>query len=71
MKLAVATMMTLPEYQAAKTALWYIDCRSELRTRHAIPTALESDKKIVVPYCTLDDFGATNWACGGSRAWTS
>ena len=55
---AVATLMRLPEYQAAKTALWYIDCRSELRTRHALPTALESDKKIVVPYCTLDDFGA-------------
>ena len=29
-----------------------------LRTRHAIPAALESGKKIVVPYCTVDDFGA-------------
>jgi 5-formyltetrahydrofolate cyclo-ligase len=57
-KLAVARLMDLPEYQAARTVLWYIDCRSELRTRHAIPTALQSDKKIIVPYCTVDDFGA-------------
>ena len=55
---AVAALVQLPEYQAAKTALWYLDCRSELRTRHAIPSALESGKKIVVPYCTVDDVGA-------------
>jgi 5-formyltetrahydrofolate cyclo-ligase len=55
---AVATLVALPEYKAAKTALWYLDCRSELRTRHAIPHALESGKKIVVPFCTLDDSGA-------------
>jgi 5-formyltetrahydrofolate cyclo-ligase len=55
---AVATLVQLPEYQAARTALWYLDCRSELRTRQAIPSALESGKKIVVPYCTVDDFGA-------------
>jgi 5-formyltetrahydrofolate cyclo-ligase len=48
----------LPEYQVAKTALWYLDCRSELRTRHAIPSAMESGQKIIVPYCTVDDFGA-------------
>jgi 5-formyltetrahydrofolate cyclo-ligase len=57
-EVAVANLMQLPEYRAAKTALWYLDCRSELRTRHAITGALESDKKIVVPYCTVDDFGA-------------
>jgi 5-formyltetrahydrofolate cyclo-ligase len=55
---AVATLMRLPEYQAARTALWYLDCRSELRTRHAIPIALESGKKIVIPYCTVDPSGA-------------
>ena len=55
---AVARLVQLPEYQAAKTALWYLDCRSELRTRHALPSVLASDKKIVVPYCTVDDFGA-------------
>jgi 5-formyltetrahydrofolate cyclo-ligase len=56
-ELAVASLMQLPEYQAARTVLWYLDCRSELRTRHALPAALDSDKRIVVPYCTVDDRG--------------
>ncbi len=57
-EVAVATLVQLPEYQAAKTALWYLDCRSELRTRHAIPSALESGKKIIIPYCAVDESGA-------------
>jgi 5-formyltetrahydrofolate cyclo-ligase len=57
-EIAVATLVQLPEYQAAKTALWYLDCRSELRTRHAIPSALESGKKVIIPYCTVDESGA-------------
>ncbi|MGO9469419.1 MAG: 5-formyltetrahydrofolate cyclo-ligase [Isosphaeraceae bacterium] len=57
-EIAVATLMQLPEYRAARTALWYVDCRSEVRTRHALPAALASGKTIVVPYCTVDDFGA-------------
>ncbi|MDA0661184.1 MAG: 5-formyltetrahydrofolate cyclo-ligase [Planctomycetota bacterium] len=56
--LAVAKLVELPEYQAAKTVLWYIDCRSELRTRQALPAAMADGKKIVVPYCTIDDQGA-------------
>jgi 5-formyltetrahydrofolate cyclo-ligase len=55
---AVASLMQLPEYQAARTILWYIDCRSELRTKHALPAALESGKQIIVPYCTVDEAGA-------------
>ena len=55
---AVATLVQLPEYQAAETILWYLDCRSELRTRHAIPSALESGKKIIIPYCAVDESGA-------------
>jgi 5-formyltetrahydrofolate cyclo-ligase len=47
---AVATLMQLEEYQAAQTALWYLDCRSELRTRYALPQALASGKKIVIPF---------------------
>ncbi len=43
------------EYKKAKTILWYLDARSEVRTRHFIPTALQSDKKIIVPYC-VDGF---------------
>lgn len=57
-KSAVAMLMQLPEYTSAKTVMWYLDCRSELRTLHALPTALASDKRIVVPYCTVDEFGA-------------
>jgi len=55
---AVATLLRLPEYQAAESALWYLDCRSELRTRQAIPGALASGKKIIIPYCTVDESGA-------------
>jgi 5-formyltetrahydrofolate cyclo-ligase len=56
--LAVARLVELPEYEAARTVLWYIDCRSELRTRHFLPAALASPKRIVVPYCTVDEAGA-------------
>ena len=49
--------VTLPKYERAHTVMWYLDCRSEVRTRAAIPAALESDKKIVVPYCTVDENG--------------
>jgi 5-formyltetrahydrofolate cyclo-ligase len=56
-QLAVERLMQLPEYRAAKTVLWYLDCRSELRTRQALPTALASGKRIVVPYCTVDGRG--------------
>jgi 5-formyltetrahydrofolate cyclo-ligase len=56
-QIAVASLMQLPEYHAAHTVLWYLDCRSELRTRHALPAALASDKRIIVPYCTVDDRG--------------
>jgi 5-formyltetrahydrofolate cyclo-ligase len=37
--------------------MWYIDCRSELRTRHALPEALKCGKRVVVPYCTVDAAG--------------
>jgi 5-formyltetrahydrofolate cyclo-ligase len=57
-KIAVEKLVHLPEYQRAKTVLWYLDCRSELRTLHALPDALASGKRIVVPYCTVDDAGA-------------
>lgn len=55
---AVARVLELPEYRAADTVMWYLDCRSELRTRTVLPAALASEKRIVVPYCTVDDHGA-------------
>ena len=57
-ELATARLIGLPEYRAARTAMWYLDCRSELRTRHVLPGALSSGKRIVVPYCTVDEAGA-------------
>lgn len=55
---AVRALLALPEYQAARTVLWYLDCRSELRTRHVLPQVLASGQRIVVPYCTVDEAGA-------------
>lgn len=46
--------VTLPEYAAAETVMFYLDARSEVRTRHYMPTALQSGKRIVVPYCVED-----------------
>jgi 5-formyltetrahydrofolate cyclo-ligase len=43
--------VSLPEYRAARVVMYYVDVRSEVRTRHFLPEALEHDKKIIVPYC--------------------
>ena len=39
-----STFMTLPEYAAAKTVMFYVDVRSEVRTRHSLPDALKIAK---------------------------
>lgn len=46
-----AQFMTLPEYTAARTVMFYVDVRSEVRTRHSLPEALAGDKRIIVPWC--------------------
>lgn len=46
-----ARFLALPEYTAARTVLFYVDVRSEVRTRHDLPAALTHGKKIVVPWC--------------------
>jgi 5-formyltetrahydrofolate cyclo-ligase len=46
-----AAFVALPEYTRARTVMYYIDVRSEVRTRHYLPTALTQGKKIVVPWC--------------------
>ena len=43
--------MAMPQYVAAKCVMWYVDVRDEAKTRHALPQALASSQKIVVPYC--------------------
>ena len=50
-KIIVERVMGLREYASARTVLFYLDFRSEVRTRHELPNALTGDKKIVVPYC--------------------
>ena len=47
----VQRFMALPEYAAAKTVMFYIDVRDEVRTRHVLPDAIRGDKRIVIPYC--------------------
>lgn len=43
--------LALPEVEAAGTLLFYVDVRDEVRTRHALPKALSSDRRIIVPWC--------------------
>lgn len=50
----MATFMEQPEYQKANTVMFYVDVRAEVRTRHDLPDALASGKKIVVPWCNAD-----------------
>lgn len=47
----VDRLVARPEYAAAKTVMYYIDVRTEVKTRHALPDALASGKRIVVPFC--------------------
>ncbi len=54
----VERFLALPEYAAAGTVMWYLDVRSEVRTRHQVGDALDSGKRVVVPYCTVDEGGA-------------
>ncbi len=57
-KAIIERFIALPEYAAAHTAMWYLDVRSEVRMRHQLGDALKGAKKIVVPYCTVDDRGS-------------
>jgi 5-formyltetrahydrofolate cyclo-ligase len=46
-----AKIGALPAYGLAKSVMYYIDVRSEVRTKYALPSALTQGKKIVVPWC--------------------
>lgn len=43
--------VSLPQYAAARTVMFYVDVRTEVRTRDDLATALTHKKKIVVPWC--------------------
>lgn len=50
-------VLNQPWYEQAETVLWYVHCRSEVRTLPVLSEQLHAGKRIVVPYCTLDDNG--------------
>ncbi len=41
------------EFQSSEWVMFYLHCRSEVRTQECVQTALSSGIKIVIPYCTL------------------
>ncbi|HLJ09672.1 MAG TPA: 5-formyltetrahydrofolate cyclo-ligase [Planctomycetaceae bacterium] len=43
--------VSLPEYAAAGTVMFYVDVRTEVRTRDFLATALTHGKNIIVPWC--------------------
>ena len=47
----VGAFMALPEFAVAETVMFYVDVRSEVRTRSELPAALDSGKTIIVPWC--------------------
>ena len=49
-----AKFMALPAFADAKTVMFYVDAGSEVRTRHDLPDALATGKRIVVPYCIVE-----------------
>jgi 5-formyltetrahydrofolate cyclo-ligase len=46
-----------PVYQQASTVMWYCHCRSEVRTLPILAAQLATNKRIVIPYCTVDEQG--------------
>jgi len=52
-----AQFVAHPVYRQAETVMWYVHCRSEVRTQSALLDELEAGKRIVIPYCTKDEQG--------------
>jgi 5-formyltetrahydrofolate cyclo-ligase len=51
------TVLNIPAYKNASTVMWYLHCRSEVKTLQTVTIELKTDRKIVVPYCTKDAQG--------------
>jgi 5-formyltetrahydrofolate cyclo-ligase len=47
-----ARLAALPEYATARTVLFYVSFRSEVRTREMLAEAWRTGKRVAVPYCT-------------------
>lgn len=50
----VFAFMALPAFEQARTVLFYVDAGSEVRTRHMLPQALATGKRIAVPWCVVE-----------------
>ncbi len=50
-----ARVEALPEFQSARRVQFYVDVRSEVRTRPLLGRALEAGKKVIVPCCVDDN----------------
>ncbi len=48
---SAARLPRCPSTPAARSVLFYVDIRAEVRTQHFLPTALAEGKQVVVPYC--------------------
>jgi 5-formyltetrahydrofolate cyclo-ligase len=46
--------VALAQYAAARTVMFYVDVRTEVRTRDYLVTALAHGKRIVVPWCNAE-----------------
>lgn len=58
----LSIVTALPAYTAAKTVLWYLDVRDEVRTRdwllgQGLQQAKEAGQKVVVPWCEGQTLG--------------
>jgi 5-formyltetrahydrofolate cyclo-ligase len=51
----VAKVQALPQYQAAKTVMYYVDAGSEVKTRQALAGAIAAGKRVVVPWCVIEN----------------
>lgn len=51
----VARVGALPQYAAAKTALWYLGVRNEVRTENSVVgEILSGQKRVAIPWCEAD-----------------
>ena len=48
-------VFSLPAVQQARTVMFYVHVRDEVRTQFMLPRALDSGRRVVIPYCAGDE----------------
>ena len=56
-KIICKKFITQSSYQQAQTVMWYLHCRSEVKTFEAVSAQLRGKKTLVIPFCTKDQKG--------------